>query len=72
MKADIIIIGADIVGLATAHKILSTDPGRKVLILEKEDTVARHQTGHINGVIHSGIYYRPGSLKVIRRRFFRN
>ena len=50
MKADIIIIGADIVDLATAHKILTTNSGRKILILEKEDTVARHQTGHINRV----------------------
>ena len=52
MKAGIIIIGADIVGLATAHKILTMNTGRKVWIIEKEDTVAGHQTGTTKGLAH--------------------
>ncbi|MDX1628837.1 MAG: FAD-dependent oxidoreductase, partial [Fulvivirga sp.] len=63
MKYDIIIIGAGIVGLATALKLKETKPNLKILILEKEDEVAAHQTGHNSGVIHSGLYYKPGSLK---------
>lgn len=58
-----IIIGAGIVGLATAYKILERKPGCRVLILEKEERVAKHQTGNNSGVIHSGIYYKPGGLK---------
>jgi len=57
MQYDIIIIGGGIVGLATALRLLETKPGLKLAILEKEDGVARHQTGHNSGVIHSGIYY---------------
>ena len=60
---DIIIAGAGIVGLAAGFKILEKNPRVKLLILDKEDGVARHQTGHNSGVIHSGIYYKPGSLK---------
>jgi L-2-hydroxyglutarate oxidase len=63
MKYNIIIIGAGIVGLATALKILEKNPGQKILILEKENNVAKHQTGNNSGVIHSGVYYKPGSLK---------
>jgi L-2-hydroxyglutarate oxidase len=63
MEHDIVIIGAGIVGLATAHRLLELRPGLRVAVLEKEDGVARHQTGHNSGVIHSGIYYKPGSLK---------
>ncbi|MEQ8245265.1 FAD-dependent oxidoreductase, partial [Fulvivirga sp.] len=63
MKYDIIIIGAGIVGLATALKVLEKRPDLKVLILDKEDDVAKHQTGNNSGVIHSGLYYKPGSLK---------
>lgn len=63
MKYDIIIIGAGIVGLATALKALEKRPDSKVLILDKEDDVAKHQTGNNSGVIHSGLYYKPGSLK---------
>lgn len=62
-QSDVIIAGAGIVGLATALKILEAKPGTKILILEKESGEARHQTGNNSGVIHSGIYYRPGSLK---------
>ena len=63
MAKDVIIIGAGIVGLATAWKIKSSAPNTNILILEKETGPARHQTGHNSGVIHSGLYYKPGSLK---------
>lgn len=63
MKYDIIVIGAGIVGLATAFQIKKKKPELRVLILEKESAVAAHQTGHNSGVIHSGLYYKPGSLK---------
>jgi L-2-hydroxyglutarate oxidase len=63
LKADITIIGAGIVGLATAYKILEQHPGKYIRILEKEKEVSIHQTGNNSGVIHSGIYYKPGSLK---------
>jgi len=60
---DIIIIGGGIVGLATALRLKEERPQLKVLVLEKEKRVAEHQTGHNSGVIHSGLYYKPGSLK---------
>ncbi len=60
---DIAIVGGGIVGLATARSVLRADPRRRVAVLEKEADVARHQSGHNSGVVHSGIYYRPGSLK---------
>ena len=60
---DLTIIGAGIVGLATAMKIIEVHPRIKLLILDKEAQVAQHQTGHNSGVIHSGLYYRPGSIK---------
>jgi L-2-hydroxyglutarate oxidase len=60
---DITIIGGGIVGLATALRIKEQKPSLKVLLLEKENEVAKHQTGHNSGVIHSGLYYKPGSLK---------
>jgi L-2-hydroxyglutarate oxidase len=63
LEADITIIGAGIVGLATAYKIQEKNPGLKIQVLEKEDKVSAHQTGNNSGVIHSGIYYKPGSLK---------
>lgn len=63
MDYDIIIIGGGIVGLATAYKLNLRFPQKKVLVLEKEHEVAAHQTGHNSGVIHSGIYYKPGSYK---------
>ena len=62
-KFDIAIIGAGIVGLAVGREILSRYPQCKLLVLEKEAAVAPHQTSHNSGVIHSGIYYKPGSLK---------
>ncbi|GAB3246351.1 L-2-hydroxyglutarate oxidase [Larkinella harenae] len=60
---DIIIIGGGIVGLATALQIKRQRPNLSVTILEKENRLAAHQTGHNSGVIHSGLYYKPGSLK---------
>jgi len=62
---DITIIGGGIVGLATALQIKQQRPGLTVTVLEKEQAVARHQTGHNSGVIHSGLYYKPGSLKAL-------
>lgn len=63
MKYDVVIIGGGIVGLASAYSILKSNPHFKLAVLEKEDALAAHQTGHNSGVIHSGIYYKPGSLK---------
>lgn len=60
---DIAIIGGGIVGLATAYQLCVTFPGIAIAVLEKEQTLASHQTGHNSGVIHSGIYYQPGSTK---------
>jgi L-2-hydroxyglutarate oxidase LhgO len=60
---DLTIIGGGIVGLATALEIVQQYPKVKLCVLEKEDRLAAHQTGHNSGVIHSGIYYKPGSLK---------
>jgi (S)-2-hydroxyglutarate dehydrogenase len=60
---DYCVIGGGIVGLATAMQLLELDPGAKLVLLEKESVLAMHQTGHNSGVIHSGIYYAPGSLK---------
>jgi L-2-hydroxyglutarate oxidase LhgO len=63
---DIIIVGGGIVGLATAYKLTLQHPNKTILVLEKEKEVAAHQTGHNSGVIHSGIYYKPGSYKAIK------
>lgn len=60
---DFAVIGAGIVGLATARALTQRWPGCRMVVLEKEAGVAAHQTGHNSGVIHSGIYYKPGSLK---------
>lgn len=62
-NVDYCVIGGGIVGLATAKALLETRPDATVVVLEKEGTLAKHQTGHNSGVIHSGIYYAPGSLK---------
>ena len=60
---DFCIVGGGIVGLATAMALLERNPGARLVLLEKENALALHQTGHNSGVIHSGIYYAPGSLK---------
>ncbi len=60
---DVTVIGAGIVGLAAAMKMAERFPRLRLLVLEKESEIARHQTGHNSGVIHGGIYYKPGSLK---------
>ena len=62
-QADTAIIGGGIIGLATAYELVTRFPGNRVVILEKESELAAHQTGHNSGVLHSGIYYKPGSLK---------
>jgi (S)-2-hydroxyglutarate dehydrogenase len=63
MNKEVLIIGGGIVGLATAWRLLEARPDLKVTVLEKEQELAAHQTGHNSGVIHSGIYYRPGTLR---------
>ena len=63
MEQTIAIVGAGIVGLAVGRELTLRRPGTRVVVLEKEDRVAAHQTGHNSGVVHAGIYYRPGSLK---------
>lgn len=63
MLYDCCVIGGGIAGLATAMRLLQVRPGSSLLLLEKEDTLGVHQTGHNSGVIHAGIYYPPGSLK---------
>lgn len=68
MRYDVTIIGAGIIGLATGYKIVQKNPGLKVLILEKEAVPAKHQTGNNSGVIHAGIYYKPGSAKALNCR----
>ncbi len=67
-SSDIIIIGGGIVGLATAFDLTQKHPRRTIILLEKEAAVAQHQTGHNSGVMHSGIYYKPGSLKALNCR----
>jgi L-2-hydroxyglutarate oxidase LhgO len=62
-RFDLAVVGGGIVGLATARALLAEHPGLRLVILEKEARLASHQTGHNSGVIHSGIYYKPGSHK---------
>ena len=67
-QTDIIIIGGGIVGLATAYQFSLDYPRLKITLLEKEPSLAIHQTGHNSGVLHTGIYYKPGSLKALNCR----
>ena len=60
---DLVVVGAGIIGLATARQYLAEYPGASVLVLERESGLASHQTGRNSGVLHSGIYYAPGSMK---------
>ena len=62
-KFDIIVVGGGLVGLAAAFKIQQKKPNQKILVLEKEEDLALHQSGRNSGVLHSGLYYNPGSLK---------
>ncbi len=62
-RGDVIVVGAGIVGLAVAREWLHRHRGARLIVLEKEEQIAAHQSGHNSGVIHSGIYYTPGSLK---------
>lgn len=63
MKTDIVIVGAGIIGLSTAFQLSRIYEDKKIVVLDKENSAAEHQTGHNSGVIHSGIYYKPGSYK---------
>jgi (S)-2-hydroxyglutarate dehydrogenase len=62
-RSEVLLVGAGILGLAVARELLARKPGLALTVLEKENAIAQHQTGHNSGVIHSGIYYAPGSLK---------
>src|SRR3954470_9462503 len=62
-RYDVVVVGAGIVGLAVARELLARRPDLRLAVIDKELEVAQHQTGHNSGVIHSGIYYAPGSLK---------
>ncbi|MCY1723267.1 L-2-hydroxyglutarate oxidase [Prolixibacteraceae bacterium Z1-6] len=68
MRQDIIVIGGGIVGLATAIKLAENNPSLKITLLEKENKIAQHQTGNNSGVIHAGVYYKPGSMKALNCR----
>ena len=57
------VVGGGILGVAIAREVVRRRPGTEVVVLEKEDRLAAHQTGHNSGVVHAGIYYKPGSLK---------
>src|SRR5437667_843947 len=62
---DVCVIGGGIIGLATALRLTRAYPSTKLLLLDKESNLAAHQTGHNSGVIHSGLYYKPGSAKAL-------
>src|SRR5437870_4097604 len=67
-RVDVTVVGGGIVGLATAYQLTLRFPFVKIVVLEKEAKLAAHQTGHNSGVLHSGIYYKPGSLKAVNCR----
>src|SRR4051812_43824790 len=62
-RVDVLVVGGGIVGLATARAIIRAHPDRRVAVVEKEASVAAHQSGRNSGVIHAGVYYQPGSDK---------
>jgi L-2-hydroxyglutarate oxidase len=62
-ETDVAVVGGGILGLVVARELMRRAPGRRVVVLEREDRIAAHQTGHNSGVVHAGIYYAPGSLK---------
>ncbi len=62
-RFDVVVVGAGILGLATARELLSRRPGTRLAVLDKEPVVGAHQTRHSSGVVHRGVYYAPGSLK---------
>ena len=62
---DLVIIGGGIIGLAVANDIIKRNSNLKILLVEKDTNVASQQSGHNSGVIHSGIYYKPGSFKAV-------
>lgn len=62
-RYDVVMVGAGILGLATARELHQRSPGLRIAVLDKEDAVGRHQSGHNSGVLHAGVYYKPGSLK---------
>lgn len=68
LETDFLVIGGGAVGLSTAYQITKKYPNHRLIVLEKESKLARHQTGRNSGVIHSGIYYKPGSFKAINCR----
>src|ERR1700757_232777 len=63
MNKSFVIVGGGIVGLAAAYRLLERSPDAAVTLLEKEDAVGKHQTGNNSGVLHCGLYYKPGSIK---------
>lgn len=67
-QRSVVIVGGGIIGLATAYRLVERMPDCQVIVLEKESRIAQHQTGRNSGVLHSGIYYQPGSLKAINCR----
>ena len=62
-RADVLVVGGGIIGLATAQQVAQRYPRLSLAVTEAESNIATHQTGHNSGVVHAGIYYRPGSLK---------
>ena len=62
-RSDVIVVGGGIVGLATAYRLAERRPGTRIVVLEKETQVGRHQSSHNSGVLHAGLYYAPRSRK---------